>query len=381
MNLVHCVVDDKFIDGMIDVFDTFTKDQVHHYIYLNDNITYKFRYIKKSDRISIVRYSSFIGFLDQHKVNAILLHSISSIRLSILPIVDKKIKIVWLAWGYDIYTYPTFGHPLVKIKNYYKPKTLKLIRNFSSWKIRMKQEVYYYLHLRGLKKSIRRIDYFSGVLPIEYSFLTHWNFFKAEQVFFNYTSLNNRICEENINDPIVKGNDILIGNSADPSNNHLDVFEKLSDINISGMQLYVPLSYGGNARYITVVKNQGKEHFNHSFVPLENFLPLEEYSRIVSSCSNVIMYHERQQAMGNIFMALWNGCKVFLSETSVTYKYLKSCGYHVFSLDRDKNLLSKSTMFETDFVMENRKIMIDDVSLQCQIRKIKRLLEKIKNDA
>lgn len=41
--------------------------------------------------------------------------------------------------------------------------------------------------------------------------------------------------------------------------------------------------------------------------------------------------------MGNISLSLRNGNKVFMSETNLAYEYLKSCGYIVFSVQRDLN--------------------------------------------
>lgn len=41
--------------------------------------------------------------------------------------------------------------------------------------------------------------------------------------------------------------------------------------------------------------------------------------------------------MGNINGLIMAGAKVFLSETSVAYKYYKSLGVHVFSVQTDLN--------------------------------------------
>ena len=58
---------------------------------------------------------------------------------------------------------------------------------------------------------------------------------------------------------------------------------------------------------------------------------------LIGSCGFSIYFHERQQAMGNIFLSLRNGNKVFMSETNLAYEYLKSFGFIVFSVQRDLN--------------------------------------------
>ena len=53
----------------------------------------------------------------------------------------------------------------------------------------------------------------------------------------------------------------LIGNSGDPTNNHLDVFDFLKKHDIGNRNIYVPLSYGGSKRYREVVKDVGVRTF------------------------------------------------------------------------------------------------------------------------
>ena len=51
------------------------------------------------------------------------------------------------------------------------------------------------------------------------------------------------------------------------------------------------------------------------------------------------MYHIRQQALGNIYMALYLGLRVFLNKKSVTYKYLIEQGMIIFDLEKDFDLV------------------------------------------
>ena len=67
-------------------------------------------------------------------------------------------------------------------------------------------------------------------------------------------------------------------------------------------------------------------------------MPLQDYRELTSSCNSVIMYHIRQQALGNIFMSLFQGMRVFLNSKSLTYSYLKDEGMIIFDLKQDYKL-------------------------------------------
>ena len=51
------------------------------------------------------------------------------------------------------------------------------------------------------------------------------------------------------------------------------------------------------------------------------------------------MYHIRQQALGNIYMALYLGMRLFLNSKSGTYKYMIDKGVIIFDLEKDFHLI------------------------------------------
>ena len=94
-----------------------------------------------------------------------------------------------------------------------------------------------------------------------------------------------------------------------------------------------------------------------SFHPLIEFLPRDEYNRIIVSCSAVVMPHYRPQAFGNILTALWLGSRVFLSEKNVLLTYFKRIGAVIFSIEHDlkeSNSYVLSPLSENE-VFQNRK--------------------------
>ena len=69
---------------------------------------------------------------------------------------------------------------------------------------------------------------------------------------------------------------ILIGNSATPENQHIEVFEWLKDKLDDNTEILVPLSYGLDD-YRKEVIDKGKEIFGGSFVPVTDFMEREKY--------------------------------------------------------------------------------------------------------
>ena len=91
------------------------------------------------------------------------------------------------------------------------------------------------------------------------------------------------------------GNNILVGNSAHPENNHLDIAYKLKTINLSNRKIIVPLSYGDN-KYKKIILKKYKNIFGNKFKPLLDFISIKDYLNILKSCNICIMGHLRQQA-------------------------------------------------------------------------------------
>lgn len=168
----------------------------------------------------------------------------------------------------------------------------------------------------------------------------------------------------------VRGRDILLGNSASPTNNHLEAFDILKNQNLDGRKIFTPLSYG-RKRYAKAIIKEGKKIFRDNFEALTTFLPLEEYNKIISRCGIVIMNHYRPQAMGNIIASLYMGAKVFLHNTDA-YQYLKGLGCNIFLIEKD--LLVRRDVFqllEDEQIENNRNILRDELSTSILVKNMR----------
>jgi hypothetical protein len=158
----------------------------------------------------------------------------------------------------------------------------------------------------------------------------------------------------------VNGNNILIGNSNSEECNHIDVFQFLSGkLNNAKTKVYVPLSYGSNEKYKQSVLHEGQNLLGNKFNPLLDFMSLEEYVNILSSCGVGIFYHYRQQAMGNIIALLWLGARVYLSSKNPAYHYFKRVGVKVYDLDIDFDVYETSCLLNEDRI--HNRLILDSI--------------------
>lgn len=127
---------------------------------------------------------------------------------------------------------------------------------------------------------------------------------------------------------------VLVGNSADPSNCHYEIFDKLQKEINKLSKVIVPLSYGDGV-YATNVIKQGAALFGDKFQPLTKMLPIETYRDILKEVDFAFFNHNRQQAMGNIIYLLSIGKTVFMRENTPSWFFFKSKGIILKSVDDD----------------------------------------------
>ncbi len=172
---------------------------------------------------------------------------------------------------------------------------------------------------------------------------------------------------------------IVVGNSGDVSNNHKQILELLSKKkDIQKYELLLPVAYSFKPSYkrelIEKIEELGLQH-NTRF--LEEFIKPEEYFGIINRCEMLILAHERQQAVGNILMALYSGKSVFLKEEIVlkgkrvanpTWEFLSEAGFHLNSINTLKSVdeLSELTAPTKTQSEKHREIIDTQFSLEAR---------------
>ncbi|CAK8711711.1 hypothetical protein GCAAIG_01010 [Candidatus Electronema halotolerans] len=311
--LAHIIVDDKFIDSGLNQFEIAAPNQ-NIPIFIGKKCD--LNYVRNKD-VLFMDNAQIQKFVRSDKCSAIIFHSLPNIFLPIIKYAPNHIKKIWLGWGYDYYNrllssaFPD-GFYLDGTKSL---MVKKIIQRFAH---RTK------LSIKNLLKNdnnlLSQIDYFIPVIDLEYKLVAELNpWFKAKYICWNYGSAEENLLSDNKYDDI--GDDILVGNSASATNNHLDTFILLkNNFDIENRKIIVPLSYGDTWYRDQIIKN-GRRMFGDKFVPIVNFLPKNEYIDLLNRCGYVFMNHLRQQALGNICIMMLKGARIYLNSVNPLYRW------------------------------------------------------------
>lgn len=364
MNFLHCLTDDKFIDDIIDVFEHIKGNHHATYTIVSSNSTKIYTLIKRNqNKIIHIDPENFIDYVVEHKINVVILHSFGVIPYNVTRIIPQNIKVVWKAWGADLYRTPSDFTPLVYIPLYHTYTQREILKDIpSNWQ-RIKSQIYYFFHKKEYQEAISRVDFFSGVLPEEYDLINQKKhfYFKAKKIYYPYFSLNLKNNKDNFID---LGENIVLGNSAAFPNNHIDILNILRNIKTKNKHIIIPFSYQRNEKYVRAVKKYAKKYFGDKVVFLESFIPLPKYQKILESCNYAIYGNEQQAAIGNISDSIYCGRKVFLSRTSLVYKHYKALGYKVFTIQNDMTATSLSQPLSIQEKTMNRELYIKHSSIE-----------------
>ena len=363
VKILHIFLDDKFFDSTSTFFDSLRSVENYYYFYSKDKSPFK--YIRRTDRIKIFYdEKEYIKTISQSSMDIVYLHSLSPTFYKYILSIPKECKIIWWAWGYDLY-YDWRGCKSFISLPLYKEKTINYTQksgNTFTSKVKhilrkLKNSITYLADIRIRNKVLLRIDYFTPVIDLEFEMMKTNRSFRAQPFMLRRGPgrLDNVPFESLTHN---KSMNILVGNSLTLTNNHLDVWEYVKDCYRDENQEFIfPVSYG-NEIDIRFLKSVIK---GNNIRWLENFMPISEYNQLQTTVTHAVFGVIRQQAMVNIFRLLRNGVKVFLFKDSIVYKYLKNRGYIVYCIeDMDKNSFLKPlsqedaiTNYELEFYRSN----------------------------
>ena len=364
--IVHLFEDQKFVDITIENFDNVSLGSNKYIVFSNNQ---ELKYVSNKEQTLILPNSSYKLDLDliYKDCQFLIIHFLSPIKLYVLKNKPPHIKVIWSVWGSDAYDH--FSE-----QDFFEPLTNNVRRRNLFQRVNSSYLYAFYHLVRYRVKPLRRelkllqsVNYVTTVLPYEFKIIK-----KEFGLIAKYIDYNYGVNKFNKFSNVPLGNSILIGNSATSANNHLDVFDIIKDTN---KKLIVPLSYGAYdyRNYKALVISEGMRIFKSSFIPVEGFMPLQDYRELTSSCNSVIMYHIRQQALGNIFMSLFQGMRVFLNSKSLTYSYLKDEGLIIFDLKQDYKLIGVELTEDQKLI--NKKIVLNLRSREVIMEKTKGIID------
>ncbi|WP_246149896.1 TDP-N-acetylfucosamine:lipid II N-acetylfucosaminyltransferase [Arenimonas fontis] len=341
---LHVVPDDKFIDLAIESFEQVAPG-AHAYVHLACPTS--FRYLRSGQVMRLgLRQALSADFLaGLERYTAVFIHYLDDRARLLVNACTRKVNLVWIGWGGDYY------HLAGERCQLLLPETRKLVEATSptvSEEERRelarsvpeeppeRDESGAELRVRVRRLAIgpggrdeigllNRFRLFGPVLRQDYELVRTANpGFLPAYVRWNYP-LGPAVEED---DQLASGQSILVGNSAAPTNNHLETFRELANSWGGSRRIICPLSYGADA-YADAVEEEGRRLFGDRFIALRSFLPFHEYMAIIRQCSAVVMGHFRQQGFGNILHMLKLGATVYLREQNPICDFLRGHGLPV----------------------------------------------------
>lgn len=308
MKVLHISSGDKFIVSFVQlVKDNFKFDE-HHFLISEGIAAEK---VTKASNVFVSNSSPsskikrlVLTVLNMHRAERVMLHGLFDKKLIYILFLCPWLlkKCYWFIWGGDLYTYQAES------------------KSFS-WKVNelIKKTV--------IKKLGHLVTYINGDVEIARQ-IYHAKGLHHECLMYT-SNLYSELSLQRNNEETIH---IQVGNSADPTNNHFEVFEKLKPFASQNIKVYAPLSYGNKENAVKVI-TEGRKVFGEKFTPITELLPFEDYLKFLSKIDIAFFNHNRQQAMGNIITLLGLGKKVYMRKNTSHWEFFKSIDIDVKSVD------------------------------------------------
>jgi dTDP-N-acetylfucosamine:lipid II N-acetylfucosaminyltransferase len=298
-DVLHIVEHQKFIPPFIALVNNNLDSRRHHFFFIRNGHKYQMQGLEKvtlNENASLLCKSwAFIKAANRAK--KIVLHGLFSSWLIVMLFFQPWLlaKCYWIIWGGDLYN---DGSGLKgwrwQLKEWFRRPVIRRVGHLVTYvkgDVDLAREIY---GARG--QYCECLAYPSNT--------------------FQFINLE---AHEHI------GLNILVGNSADPSNEHLEVLTKLQKIPNVDIKAYLPLSYGDEG-YAQHVIDKGCELLAGRMMPLREFMPYSAYLQLLATIDIAIFNHRRQQGMGNIIALLGMGKTVYMRSDTTSWKTLAGFG-------------------------------------------------------
>lgn len=366
MKVLHLIVDHQVIERTLGIYEKVFPQS-------NDVLVFKWRPKDPIKHLTTHKYNTMVDngcgleFGRNHDfsgITHIIAHYMTMDMIDFIKSAPQNIHVCWEIYGADLYnqflqdygykiyyTSPTKYSKYRILETYFNPfyKTLLFLKGVKYiFSYQRKQQFEYITHRVDSLQYCCKGD---GYLVNKISGRS----IPGYEV-FNYSLTE--VLGDLVNHEFFEGNNIMVGNSASFSNNHFYVLHYLKDIDLKdGSTIVMPLSYGGGNKYINSVIKSYKKFFGPQLSYIRDYMPLKEYNMIFLSMKAMIMSAWRQESIGTIIMGLYLGIKVYMSEKSPLYSFLKECGFIIYTVEsiNNENLMLGLT---TKQKQKNRDLVI-----------------------
>lgn len=362
--LLHIVHDDKIIPRMISQFEE---------VCPGNSVYLCLKRLCDSDNLSFLKGNSKVIWSDSADVQSIPWHKIDKICIHYLNLSKlkyywklrikynlHKCKVIWFIWSGDVYdilerrgfNLYSNDNSYLKIRDKNDHTLISSLNNLSNKSRRIISD----LALRHFMD--KRVDYLVCNSQDEYNLFSRYISFSRCKELLKYTYYPLEDTLGTLIDKKIYGDSIIIGNSASESNNHEYILSFIDKLDFGDRKIYVPLSYGRDLEYINIIEEKYRRLPN--VVIMRDFLPLDDYNKLLTSCNFFVYGNYRSEGWGNILVALYLGGKVYVSEKSFLSLYLEKEGYKFFKTEKITETFNIELTEEE--VFRNRQIAMQSCS-------------------
>ncbi|MDO6605162.1 hypothetical protein [Arenibacter palladensis] len=257
----------------------------------------------------------------------LVIYNLDLFKSQIVNLLDKDVKIIWRFFGTELYSRKLQLYLSTKSRSFFRSRLFK-DQIKSIFRFLFQNEKLFY-------RAIRRSDAICCVFKEEYDYLIrHYNHLPK----FIPLSLENRNYSKEIDFDLEypKRNTVIIGNSRAFYNNHLDVLDVVEQCNLSDdIEIKLIFNYGAEDAYTHKVRE--KAGILAKVALIDSFIPPDEFINFYGPVAAFVNNSYRQLALGNIFLALHKGVKVYLNKKNPTYAWLKNEGLNIYNIETLKN--------------------------------------------
>ena len=278
------------------------------------------------------------------EADLVVLHKLDLIKSRIALALPQNTKIAWRFFGYELYG---------RRKDLYSSDKSKMASRadvFKSMATNIKR-IYYLIKYRDTPdsifyKAVMKINYMFVLSRDEYTLLTKYWRILPEFIRIKTTNWNQKSNLDLLDFNMKKHNElpiVVVGNNRNIWNNHLDIIELIDqDPNKSKYNFSLLFNYGTNGSYARTVRKAVEDKFY--FTLLEGFIPAEKFKHFYNKISALVINSYRQMAAGNIFLALYNGAKVYLNQKNVFFSWLRKEGFQIYTIEDFENDLKNNNL-------------------------------------
>lgn len=340
MKILHLINDHQVIERKLLMFEQVFPES-NEVLVFSESQEYKHlvKY-RQSVAINSSNLHEIANKYDFSCIDYIVVHFMSFVKIDFLRLIPNDIPVCWSIYGFDLYD--QFADVL-NLKVYYRSPYKYLNRGFLKLIFPSVFDYALYIktkdkHLlkRDRKKDLdfimNRVEALSG-MPCDKHILE----LKYKRSYLSMPGGSYPL-EETLGElygkPFARGNEIMLGNSASWSNNHLYALKFLKEYGVpSDCKIRLTLSYGGNKKYREVVESSFEKSFAGQIIAIKDYMQLSEYNKSFMCLRLMIMPAWRQESVGTMIMGFYFGIKVIMSTHSPLYGTFKSAGFVLFSLE------------------------------------------------